>query len=111
MPFEDNDEEEEEESAAPEGSGEPIRVRLPRGKEMLGVIEELLGASRFRVMCSDRKSRICRMPGRFRRRLRMRAGDIVIVVPWEIESDEKGDVVWIYNRTQAEWLRRKGMVK
>ena len=51
------------------------------------------------------------MPGRFRRRLRMRAGDIVIVVPWEIESDEKGDVVWIYNRTQAEWLRRKGMVK
>jgi len=29
-------------------------------------------------------------------------------VPWEIESDEKGDIVWIYNRTQMAWLRNKG---
>jgi translation initiation factor 1A len=93
------------------GQGEPVRVRLPRGKELLGTIGELLGASRFRVLCTDGKSRICRMPGRFRRRLRMRSGDIVLVLPWDIESDEKGDIIWIYNRTQAEWLRRKGAVK
>ncbi len=102
-------EEEKKPEEGPVGaSGEPVRVRLPRGRELLGTIEELLGASRFRVFCSDGKKRVCRMPGRFRRRLKMRAGDIVLVVPWEIESDEKGDIIWIYNKTQAEWLRRKG---
>jgi translation initiation factor 1A len=90
--------------------GEQVRVRLPRGKEMLGEIEEIMGASRFRVSCKDGKTRICRIPGKFRKRIRVSVGDIVIVVPWEIESDEKGDIVWIYNRTQMSWLRSKGHV-
>ncbi|UCD07687.1 MAG: translation initiation factor eIF-1A [Candidatus Aenigmatarchaeota archaeon] len=90
---------------------EITRVRLPRGNETIGEIEELLGASRFRVSCKDGNVRICRMPGRFRRRLRIRVGDLVIVKPWDIEPNEKGDIVWIYTRTQANWLRSKGHVK
>jgi len=90
--------------------GQPIRVRLPRGKETLGEIDEILGASRFRVLCKDGKTRLCRIPGKFRKRIRARVGDIVIVVPWEIESDEKGDIVWIYNKTQMTWLRNNGHV-
>ena len=88
--------------------GEPIRVRLPRGREVLGEIEQILGASRFRIACKDGKTRMCRIPGKFRKRIKVRAGDIVIVEPWAIEGDEKGDVVWIYNKTQMEWLRRRG---
>jgi len=87
---------------------EIMRVRLPRGNEVLGEIEEMLGASRFRIICHDGNKRICRIPGRFRRRIKIRLGDIVIVKPWSIQSDEKGDVVWVYNRTQASWLARKG---
>lgn len=90
---------------------EPIRVRMPRGKEILGTIEELLGASRFKIVCMDGNKRVCRIPGKFRKRLNVRVGDIVLVQPWDIESDEKGDIIWIYNKTQAEWLRRKGFVK
>lgn len=89
---------------------EPMRVRLPRGKEMIGEIIELLGASRFRVSCKDGNTRICRMPGKFRRRMRIRVGDLVIVEPWDIEPMDKGDIVWIYTRTQANWLRNKGHV-
>ncbi len=88
--------------------GQPIRVRLPRGKEMLGEIEQILGASRFKISCKDGRERICRIPGKFRRRIKVRAGDIVIVKPWEIEGDDKGDIVWIYNKTQMSWLRNKG---
>ena len=89
---------------------EVMRVRMPRGKELIGVIEESLGASRFKILCTDNKLRVCRMPGRFRRRMKISVGDIAIVVPWEVESDTRGDVVWIYTRTQANWLRKKGII-
>jgi translation initiation factor 1A len=34
---------------------------------------------------------------------------VVIVRPWIVQSDEKGDVIHSYTRTQVEWLRRKGL--
>lgn len=86
-----------------------VRVKLPRNGELLGEIESISGASRFIVACKDGKSRVCRIPGKFRKRIKIREGDIVIVKPWDIE-DEKGDVVWIYTKTQANWLRKKGMI-
>lgn len=87
-----------------------VRVRLPRGNQMLGVVETLLGASRFIISCKDGKTRGCRIPGRYRKRITIRVGDIVIVEPWDIEPETKGDIVWIYNRTQANWLRSNGHV-
>jgi translation initiation factor 1A len=65
---------------------------------------EILGASRFKVQCVDGKTRICRIPGKFRKRLKVRSGDKVIIKPWEVEGDEKGDIAWIYTNTQANWL-------
>ena len=88
---------------------EPIRVRLPRGNEVIAEVEETLGASRFKVKTKEGKFIICRIPGRFRRRIKIRVGDLVIAKPWSIEP-EKGDIVWIYNRTHAGWLRRKGYI-
>jgi translation initiation factor 1A len=88
-----------------------MRVRTPRSGETIGEIVELLGASRFRVSCRDGNVRICRMPGRFRRRMKIQTGDLVIIKPWEIEPREKGDIVWIYTRTQANWLRSKGYLR
>ena len=86
---------------------EGMRVRLPRHGEMFGTIEEKLGASRFKIACKDGITRICRIPGRFRKMFKFKVGDIVIIKPWDIEQD-KGDIVFIYNRTQVGWLRRKG---
>ena len=89
---------------------EPIRVRLPEGKQVLGIVEELLGASRFRVSCKDGHTRICRIPGKFRKRANIAVGDIVLVEPWDVESEEKGDILWIYTKTHANWLRQKGYI-
>jgi translation initiation factor 1A len=83
---------------------------MPRGKEVLCTIDEILGASRFKVTCKDGKSRMCRIPGKFRKRVRVRVGDIAIVEPWDIEPDTKGDIVWIYNKTHAAVLRQRGLV-
>lgn len=89
---------------------EVVRVRTPKGREILGIVEEMLGGGRFRVDCMDKNSRICRVSGKFKRRQWIRPGDVVLVEPWEVESDEKGNIVWKYRKAQAGWLQRKGFL-
>ncbi len=88
-----------------------LRVRLPRGKEVLGILESRLGACRMMIKCLDGKSRVCRIPGRFKRGLWLREGDVVLVEPWEFQGDEKGDITYKYSLAAIEWLRRKGFLK
>ncbi len=87
--------------------GEEIRVRMPRNGEVLGIVDTMLGANKLRIRCQDDKVRICRIPGKMRKRIWMREGDAVIVKPWSIQGDSSGDVIWKYNPTEASWLRRK----
>ncbi len=89
-----------------------IRVRIPRGKEVLGIVDQRLGGSRMRVRCLDGKERICRIPGRLRRGLWVREKDVVIVEPWELGGEEKGDVVHKYrSKVEVEFLKKKGYLK
>ena len=99
-----------EEKAAKEAE-EISRVKLPRGNQTIGVLEARLGGSRMRVRCFDNKTRICRIPGRLKKKLWIRDGDTVLVEPWELGGNEKGDVVYVYTRNQVRWLKNKGMVK
>jgi translation initiation factor 1A len=89
-----------------------IRVRLPQGKEVLGIVQQRLGGSRMRVLCLDGKNRICRIPGRLRRALWVRENNVVIIEPWELGGDEKGDVVYKYrSKAEVEFLKKKGLLK
>jgi translation initiation factor 1A len=87
------------------------RIKLPRGKEVFGVLEQRLGGSRMRIRCLDGKVRICRIPGRLKRKLWVRENDIVIVEPWEFSGDDKGDLVFKYTPTQVSYIRKKGYLK
>ena len=91
-----------------EESEEITRVKLPRGRETLGILEQRLGVSRNRVRCLDGKTRVCRIPGRLKRTLWVREGDIVLVEPWQFNGDEKGDIIFKYKKTQVEWLKKNG---
>ena len=86
------------------------RVRLPKGREVFGVLVQRLGASRSKVKCLDGKERVCRIPGRLKRRLWVREGDVVLVEPWEYVND-KGDIVYKYRINQVNWLKKKGYLK
>jgi translation initiation factor 1A len=88
-----------------------FRVRLPRGKEVIGILEQRLGANHMLIKCLDGKARNCRVPGRLKRALWLREGDIVIVEPWELGGDEKGDVIFKYLPAQIDWLKNKGYLK
>jgi translation initiation factor 1A len=90
---------------------EVIRLRMPRGREVLGLLEQRLGGSRQKVRCLDGKTRICRIPGRLKRSLWVRDGDIVIIEPWELSGNEKGDIVYKYTKYQAMALKKRGMLK
>ncbi len=90
---------------------EELRVRFPKDDECIGYVEQLVGGKRMYVECSDGKRRLCRVPGRLRRRLWVREGDYVIVKPWEVQGDEKGDIIWKYKPVQVEVLRKKGLLK
>lgn len=90
---------------------EYIRLRLPDKKknEMFAIADRLMGGSRLNVICADGKSRMARIPGRMKRRQRVRAGDLVIIKPWDIQ-DEKADVIFRYRRTQSVVLSRRKLL-
>jgi translation initiation factor 1A len=93
-----------------DGEEEIKRVRLPKGEETLGILEQRLGGSRSRVRCLDGNERICRIPGRLKRSLWVRQGDLVLVEPWEFGGDEKGDIVYKYRKVEVNWLKRNGYI-
>ena len=88
-----------------------IRVRMPRKGEILGVVNALLGGGRMDVSCNDGFKRICRIPGRMRRRMWVKPGNLILVKPWIVQSDERADVIWKYTRAQSMWIKRKGLLK
>jgi len=91
-----------------EGEEVITSVRLPRNNEIFGILDRRLGGSRCQVRCLDGKTRICRIPGRLKRKLWVREGDLVLVEPWEFGGNEKGDIIYKYRPLQVDWLRRKG---
>ncbi|MEK6839121.1 MAG: translation initiation factor eIF-1A [Candidatus Thermoplasmatota archaeon] len=90
---------------------EVVRVRLPstRDGEIFGVADQLLGASRIRVMCADGKSRLGRIPGKLKKRMWIREGDLVIIRPWEFQEG-KCDIVHRYTKTESTYLSRRGII-
>ena len=85
-----------------------FRMRLPRQGEVLGAVVGMVGGSRMRVSCKDGKERICRIPGKLKNTIWVKDGDMVIIKPWVIEGDTRGDVVWRYKPLQVHWLRQRG---
>lgn len=86
------------------------RVRLPRGREVIGRVMQRLGGNRMEVKCTDGKTRNSRIPGRFKRRFYLREKDYVIVEPWEFD-DSKADIIHQYRKgPQVENLKKSGKV-
>ena len=85
--------------------------KIPRGKEVMGKVEQRVGANRMIIKCFDEKTRNCRIPGALRRNLWIRPGDTVIVEPWEFDGDTRGDILFKYTPAAIDWLKRKGFIK
>ncbi len=87
------------------------RFPLPNHKhgQIFGVADQLLGASRIKVTCADGKSRLGRIPGKLKKRMWIREGDLLIVKPWDFQ-EEKCDILHRYTKTEASYLSRRGII-
>ena len=81
---------------------------LPVANDVLCIAVKLLGFDRVMVKCQDGHERLCRIRGKMKRRVWIREGDVVLVSPWDFQTDTRGDVIWRYTRGQADWLRKNG---
>lgn len=84
---------------------------LPRGNDVLGIVTKILGQKKLMVTCQDGCNRMCRIRGKMRKRHGIRRDDIVLVSPWDFQSDKKSDILFRYTSNQSNWLRDKGILK
>ncbi len=91
------------------GPEEIVRVRVPlkRNREIFAFAELMMGANHIRVRCFDGVSRMGRIKGKIKKKVWIREGDILIIVPWSFQ-DDKCDIIYRYTGPQVEWLRRNG---
>ena len=86
-----------------------FELKIPQDNEIVGVIVQAVGASKFKARCSDNFERICSIPGRLRRRFWIKENDLVLVKPWVVQSNERGDIVWRYSIGDRDKLKAKGI--
>lgn len=92
-------------------SEKDLRVLVyPSENDVIGVVQKLLGFDRVLVKCQDGFTRICRIRGKMKRRVWIREGDIVLVSPWDFQSEERGEIFHRYTANQLDDLRRKGVL-
>lgn len=85
-------------------------LRLPRKGEVLGIVEEKLGGAHFKVLCTDEKIRLCRIPGSMKRSLWIDLNMIVLVRPWEAQPDDRGDIIAKYRGPELDELKRRKLI-
>lgn len=76
------------------------------GEEYAKVLK-LLGSGRMEVFCFDGKTRIAKIRGKFKRRIWINLGDIVLVSVREFQ-DNKADIIHKYFTNEARTLKNSG---
>ena len=89
------------------------RVKMPyrRNGEMFARVVEIFGQDRMGVYCEDGKHRIGRIRGKIKKRVLIRKGDLVVIKPWEFETQvdgkpERCEISWRYLRHEVSYLER-----
>jgi len=73
-----------------------------------GMVEKMLGDMRCNVLRSNKTSIICHIRGRFKRRVWINNGDVVLFSLREFE-DDKADIIYKYNSDEIEYLKSNGL--
>ena len=96
---------------------EVTRVKWPNKRmgEMFGRIVGVLGNDRMEVFCEDGKHRIGRIRGKIKKRVWIRIADLVIVNPWDWETEVadklgKCEISWRYMKHEISWLERRNRI-
>ena len=86
------------------------KIPLPKENQLMAIAGEFHGGSRLRVLCGDGEVRMGRIPGKLKRRMWIKEGDLLIVEPWVVQSNEKCDIKYRYTKTQRTRLNLKNRI-
>lgn len=82
---------------------------LPAEGEVVCVVTDIVGANYVKVMCMDGVPRVCRIPGKLRKKVWINVKDVVLVGIWEFQKD-RGDVLYRYERDERKKLMEMGLL-
>jgi len=91
------------------GSMHKRELRFREDLEDYALVEKVLGDCRLECLCTDGSQRVCHIRGKFRKRVWMSVGDIVLISLREFE-DKKADVIHKYTPEEATMLRDRGEI-
>ena len=101
----------------PSDQPEVTRVKMPYRKngEMFGRVTDIYGQERMGIYCEDGKHRVGRIRGKIKKRVWIRQGDLVVVNPWDFETQvdgqtEKCEISWRYLKHEISWLSRRNKI-
>jgi translation initiation factor 1A len=80
---------------------------MPDQVQLFGRVIKLVGGDNIIVKCTDGKVRTCRIRGKIKRRMWIRDNDLVLVAPWDFQSD-RADIIWRYISAYAEKIKQDG---
>lgn len=89
-----------------------IKLRQPHRDEgeLFGIAIQLHGTNQIRVACEDGVERMCRIPGKLKKRVWIRERDVLIVRKWDFQPI-KADIVWRFYGMQTERLKQMGVLR
>jgi len=94
---------------APEQQRREIPLPSQETGTVICVVEEMIGADHVKARCLDGVSRTCRIPGRFRRKVWLSVGDVILVSVWDFQPT-KGDVIHRYEKAEVRELIQRGLL-
>lgn len=71
------------------------------------LVEKMLGDMRCQVICSDKSLKTAHIRGKFKRRVWINIGDVVLISDRDFEMDKK-DIIHKYTKEEAEYLENIG---
>lgn len=86
---------------------EVTKVRMPKGGQFIGIVDKRYGGSRMSVRSTQGSEFLARVPGRVKKFLWIREGDIVLLEPWEFDKS-RVDLIYKYRRNEVKFLEKKG---
>ena len=94
----------------PKKTGEaPKELLLPAEGQIVCVVTEIIGADWVKMFCADGSEKMGRIPGKFRRKIWIAPGDLVLAAPWDYQKN-KADVLYRYEKDEKKKIIEMGYI-
>ncbi|MEM0340053.1 MAG: translation initiation factor eIF-1A [Acidilobaceae archaeon] len=92
-----------------EGGNKELPLPSENEGTTLCVVKRIVGAGFAEVICANNEMYMARIPGKMRRKIWIKEGDVVLFMPWGTR-DNKGEIVHKYEKSDIKALLELGVL-